>query len=85
MHAYCELTFSDCVCWDNFDVLHVTHRNNIEQLHRDLHENIEKSKAVHSKVESVINMDDYALLKESSLTMDQIEGVFTNPPPTQPR
>jgi hypothetical protein len=52
---------------------------------RDLHENIEKSKAVHSKVETVINMDDYALLKESSLTMDQIEGVFTNPPPTQPR
>ena len=52
---------------------------------RDLHENIEKSKAVHSKVESVITMDDYALLKESLLTMDQIEGVFTNPPPTQPR
>lgn len=53
--------------------------------HRDLHENIEKSKAVHSKVEDVTVMDDYTLLKESLLTMDQIEGVFTNPPPTQPR
>ena len=73
------------VCCGNFGVFHVTHQNYAKQLHRDLHENIEKSKAVHSKVETVINMDDYALLKESSLTMDQIEGVFTNPPPTQPR
>ena len=52
---------------------------------RDLHENIEISKAVHNKVENVIKMDDCALLQESTLTMDQIEGVFINPPPTQPR
>lgn len=29
--------------------------------------------------------DDYLLLKEATLTLDQIEGVFTNPPPTIPR
>ena len=52
---------------------------------RDLRENVEKSKVVHSKVESVIRADDSALLLDSTLTMNQLEGVFTNPPPTQPR
>ena len=52
---------------------------------RDLRENVEKSRAVHRRVEGVIEEDDYALLQDSVLIMDQIEGVFTNPPPTQPR
>ena len=48
----------------------------------DLQDSIEKSKAVFCKVESLVKKDDYTLLQESLL---QIEGVFTNSPPTQPR
>ena len=63
--------------------VHYKHRTNFDN--RDLHENVEKSKAVHSKVESAMEMDDHSLLQDMLLTMDLIEGVFINPPPSHPR
>ena len=53
--------------------------------YRDLEECVAKAKAVNSKADSLLRNDDYTLLKDVKLTLDQIEGIFTRPPPMTPR
>lgn len=42
---------------------------------------------VNSKADGLLHkgVNDYKLLSEARLTLDQIEGVFTNPPPMVPK
>lgn len=46
-----------------------------------------RSEAVNSKADGLLRkgIDDYKLLSEVRLTLDQIEGVFTNPPSMVPK
>lgn len=43
-----------------------------------------RAKVVHGKTEELLHQDDFVLLREAKLTLDLIEGIFTNPPPTLP-
>lgn len=53
----------------------------------DLKDSILRADAVNSKADGLLRkgVDDYKLLSEVRLTLDQIEGVFTNPPPMAPK
>ena len=53
--------------------------------YRDLSDNVTLAEALNSKADMLLHRDDYTLLREVKLTLEQIEGVFTNPPPTTPR
>ena len=44
-----------------------------------------KSSVVYRSAANLLRSDNYTLLKGSALALEQIEGVFTNPPPTAPR
>lgn len=51
---------------------------------RDLRERAEQASSVYQKSEDLIFADDYDVLREGRLTLEQIEGVFVNPPPSTP-
>ena len=51
---------------------------------RDLQDCITLAEGVNSTAGRLLHMDDYSLLSEVKLILDQIEGVFTNPPRTTP-
>ncbi len=45
---------------------------------------MERSEVVYSRTDELLHADDFVLLREAKLTLDLIEGVFTNPPPVLP-
>ena len=53
--------------------------------HSDLKECIEKATAVQHTMDLLRRSDDYTLLQRATLTIDEIEGVFVNPPQCTPR
>ena len=50
----------------------------------DLRDCVERAKVVHSRSDELVHRDDFTLLRDAKLTLDLIEGVFTNPPPIIP-
>ena len=50
----------------------------------DLNGCVERAEVVHRRTDELLRRDDFMLLREAKLTLDLIEGVFTNPPPTLP-
>ena len=66
--------------------IHVrAHTHTHTHTHRDLRENIVVTEAVNMQSNDLLRRDDYTLLKDVKLTLDRIEGIFTNPPPVAPR
>ena len=51
----------------------------------ELRENIEKASVAYHSSSNLLRGDDFTLLRGCSLTLDQVEGVFINPPPSIPR
>lgn len=54
-------------------------------VYSDLRDCIERASVVYQRSDELVQRDDFVLLSEAKLTLDLIEGVFTNPPPTIPR
>ena len=52
---------------------------------RELRESVQQADSVCQISEQLLTSDDFTLLTEALVTTEQIEGVFINPPSTQPR